>query len=83
MQVMLTTASGRLRTVGTAQCTRLLPAEQLEGFVRRSKSRYLPTGRHAQATRYRLYMREKIFESRTYHNAQGGGTALASPGWGA
>jgi len=27
---------GRLRTVGTAQCTRLLPAEQLEGFVRRS-----------------------------------------------
>lgn len=28
--------SVRLRPVGTAQCTRLLAAEQLEGFVRHS-----------------------------------------------
>ena len=33
---IVTSASGRLRKVGTAQCTRLLPAEQLGGFVRRS-----------------------------------------------
>jgi hypothetical protein len=31
-------APNRLRTVGTAQCTRLLPVEQLEGFVRRFNS---------------------------------------------
>ncbi|KFI05978.1 hypothetical protein JN27_17815 [Massilia sp. BSC265] len=32
-------AFGRKRTVNAAQCTRLLPAEQLEGFVRRSKGK--------------------------------------------
>lgn len=36
-----TTAVGRLRTVSTAQCTGLLPSEQLEGFVGRAKPYFI------------------------------------------